>query len=180
MTLGWLRAHRWLPTVETCVILTVLVATSTGSVLEVLNLNPVSTMWFLLLTGALIVTAPLHEAFGELESTFARAVVERAARAGFVQVLWAILAGTALLSGTRGTVVLWFVLLVALGQFCVVLLGDLAWLPCLVVGGLSILMEHATASSPVTTALRVIPWPVGLLAVAGAWWLYSRRGPRRT
>lgn len=120
---------------------------------------PVRVRWLVMLAVAVLATAPLVPAFGEQEHSAVRPVAAAAVRAsgglgtsvvGFIG---------AVLTGDRHDVLLvWFILLTALGVCAAALLPDQAWLVVLVVGGGSVLADHMALDLPVSRLVE----PVGL------------------
>lgn len=125
---------------------------------------PVRVRWLLMEAVAVMATVPLVPTFGIVERTAVRRAAPALVRArcsmgvsllGFI---------VALATGQRHDVLLtWFLLLTAAGLVAAVVLPDQAWLVVLLLGGGTVLVDHMTASVPVSHALE----PIGVARAAG-------------
>lgn len=133
---------------------------------------PLHTVWFVHLALVTCAMLPLIPTYTVLGATFPRATQDRALRAlSSAVILGASVCVVHWRTSTPGYVLLWCLLLTAVGFIVAALRADLAWMVVLVVGIATIAWEHTDLSSPMSRVLpdASAPLAIGALVVgAGA------------
>ena len=149
------RACRLPTAVLGTALLVAALALTTGRALDVGSGTPVRAHWFLLLGVAVVTGVPLYPSFGLLDRTFPRARTVRAVRWTSLAVLVAASAAASFpVAGAEP--VTWLLLLAAAGVLSAVVTIDKAWLVVLVVGGATVLWDHLSLRSPVSSLAHEI------------------------
>ncbi|KRE61228.1 hypothetical protein ASG78_12925 [Nostocoides sp. Soil756] len=140
---------------------------------------PVRSRWFVLLAMAVVCTVPLTPRFMPVELGLAHPLRCFATRLVVAAVPFGLGLGACLTTAQNDDAVRWwFVLLVASSILVSAFAPEAGWFACLGLGSVSILVDHVSATLPVTNLVTKGGAPVAFVTLAAASALYLARGGR--